>query len=202
MALAVCKGHERIVQMLQGTGHLKAPTASDCFSTPSLVCHVIYTGNTRVIEGLIDATGYDGSSTLLTNRHWTTHICQSGRNRLATAIWSKNMRMIEFLLKVQDIDLNAGGLEHTPIREAVVTSNAAALRLLVESEMIHLPDIEIMKLRLLAKHTGFDEAISILDDYSCYFPGYVLRRSLAIPPSSRRRWGIIETTEIDDDSED
>jgi hypothetical protein len=178
MALAVCKGHERIIQMLQETEHLEIPSVRDCLATPSLACHALHTGSR--------------SLTLLKNFHWATHICQSGRNRLANAIWRKDMGMVYILLKGQNIDINTGGLEHLPIREAVATSNAAALIILVESGRIYLTDIEIENLKLLAKRTGFEIAISILDDY-------YLELLQVVPSNSPDRLSISGTNEIEVD---
>jgi hypothetical protein len=148
-ALAVCRGKERIIAMLQ----------EKCLESANLdvklpICYIIYFLGYLFLR---DQTNDD---------RLQFHICQSGKGPISCAIWSGDMNVVKILLDDHRMGTDTGRPGHTPIEEAIARRSMGGLEMLLSSERLSLKSGEKEKLTLHAKAVGFTEAVPLIEAFS------------------------------------
>jgi hypothetical protein len=154
MALAVCLGHERMIEILYPFTNSVLPRRD--LSLSSSVCDAIYSRDTSRIRMLI------GSNELIA-ASFANHICRSGRSVLACAIWGGHFDMVRYLIKEVRVNPTTGSPDHTPVKEALTMHDLIALDLVLSTcKELSIPQ-DRDELLLYAQEIGFEEAIPILE---------------------------------------
>jgi hypothetical protein len=167
LALAVCKGHDKIIRMLKETGEIKSLSVSDYKTSSFPVCNAIYEGDldsALEADAIIEEGRKTGWEDALCEK-WA-HVCQSGRNVLACAVWSSNDHTVQTLLDHTWVDGNIGKSRLTPIFEALKGRNQNALHLMSSSEKILLQSGEKNMLASRAKALHFEDAIPLIEAFT------------------------------------
>jgi hypothetical protein len=118
------------------------------------ICYIIDLGDLSMVQKYLwkNSSHYD-------------HICSSGRNPIAFAIWRGKMHIAELLVQGGRISVNTGHPGHTPLEEALKQKNIAALRLLWSSgRLTVMKDDEKEKLIAQARANGFEEAVDFIKE--------------------------------------
>jgi hypothetical protein len=146
-AFALCTGKENTLTALDlGSAiHLSAFDAQP-------ICYAIYRGDSIKVRRYLKQT--DGDH----------HVCRSGRNLIAFAIWRGQMDMVQWMVEEGLVDVNTGSPNHTPIREAVTTQNLEALIILLNCGRLRLSYDEREALWTEAEATGFEEGVQLMID--------------------------------------
>jgi hypothetical protein len=162
--LALCAGNERTIKTIRrrSLGTASRAATSAYAATVSLrpdydkapICYVINTGDESVVRRHLETYPLQRQ-----------HICLSGRNPIAFAVWCDKMDIAESLMRYAGIDLNTGYPGHTPIEEAIATRNFAALKLLLSSEWLLRGNDRRERWRSQAKAIGFEEAVELISKY-------------------------------------
>jgi hypothetical protein len=155
MALATCKGHEQMIRMLE-EAHEKGPHYTTAqLRVPTLLCHAVYKGDIDFVRAVLSGSQIDGIVSI-------NHVCQSGRSLLSCAIWGGDIDMIQYILGESD-DILMGSPNHTPVLEAVMTRNLAALDVMETSHKVFVGKDEKEKALLQARAMGFEWGIVSLN---------------------------------------
>jgi hypothetical protein len=184
-SLAVCKGHEQLVDMLQERFPYQDSDSILSSKSEHVLCYASYTGHVQAFQSRrsFHTRTQVGQVTSVEHDIKFSHICQSGRGLLACAIWGGFLDMIEYLLKETKIEL--GAPHRHPVREALKRKNLPALRLLRSSGKITLKDQQKKELINEATDMGCTWMIPELNQFvEVEFSGKPSRYPAPYPTSS------------------
>lgn len=163
MNLAVCKGNSSIIHMLWPRAD--RPNLFDCRVPTFAICDAVYRGELEHFRRPKFMLPSHEKTLDMLPEHYK-HVCKSGRNVLACAIWAKNNSAFEALLADSLFweNMDAKGCSRI-VQEAVRVQDANALRRLKASARFTLEHEKILRLVQFAKDQGFHDAIDILLDF-------------------------------------
>ncbi|KAH4244362.1 hypothetical protein HBI46_022850 [Parastagonospora nodorum] len=161
LGLAICKGRERLVVILQESNTNVPPSIPELKRDPRSVsiCHAVYVGNVDVVREML------ASADLVPEwQDLAGHVCQSERGLIACAIWAERLEMVDLLMNELKVSPDLGGIH--PVMEALATRNITMLKLLLESNKIFLRQSEKDRyLRQAEELLAFPAAVPILQQF-------------------------------------
>ncbi|KAH3933695.1 hypothetical protein HBI56_142100 [Parastagonospora nodorum] len=181
-SLAVCKGHQRLVDMLHERFSYQDLGNTSSSTSEHVLCYAAYTGHIQAFQSRRSSHRTTKVNQVTSFEHDIkfSHICQSGRGLLACAISGDDLDMIEYLLKEAKIEL--GAPHRHPVIEALRRKNLLALRLLRSSGKITLTDQQKKELISEATATRCPWMIPELNQFvEVEFSGTPSRHSVSYP---------------------
>jgi hypothetical protein len=163
LALAICKGHQRMTDQLQQFDLSLHKTLAP---RDMSICSFVYKGSVQIVEGLMAQAVLEISDPEIweeSPRTQLRHVCQSGRGLLACAVWGGNTDMIRLLSSCDLLDL--GSPEHHPVEEALTSNNTTALRLMLYSGKVVLGKREQEDFVQLATSLEMRDAVPKLNQF-------------------------------------
>jgi hypothetical protein len=170
LAFSICKGDDEMVAMLLPSFEKTVTPEPPIYTAPTAFlyppCHAVYLGAMDTAYEILTSRGkelkrWNAPHRVSAREKRRTHICISGRNLLACAVWVNNMDMLDLLLHKAQIG-RLGVENHTAVREAVQRKNILALQEMVASPSMTLRSWKRSQLVTLAKTLGFEEAVSFI----------------------------------------
>lgn len=154
MDFAVCKGNSKIIRMIWP--HADEPVLAADRTPSDAICDLIYRGTHR---------RPDEESWNLLPEHYS-HICQSGRNILACAIWARNTSTIKALIHDHRFWMCMDAKSHILIvEEALQAQDANTLIMLKNTGIINLTNAQKAELTEYAKWGTFLDAFPIIQSW-------------------------------------
>lgn len=157
MDFAVCKGNQRIVEML--LPHADQPVLSDPYPPTFAICDLLYRGDLARTSRLTSSVPFVERIGSLSSQHYA-HICQSGRNILACAIWAGNMSAVKAVLADERSTVMRN--DYFTITEALRAPDETALKLLLDPGQFAWTLAKKTRLEKFAAERGLIDIVPLL----------------------------------------
>ncbi len=154
LGLAICQNREKIIEQRNGIFSKDSPPLSMFLIAP---CEVAFSGNEYHIQVMKKV-----SKSPALPRSFCRHICFSGRNLLACAVWGENKEMIQYLFSIGEWGSFGEPFERSAVWEAIRKGDAESLKLFLQGRK-WVREYE-QRMNSFALELGNDEIIQLVEN--------------------------------------